>query len=101
MSGGKPEIDELARELERLTWGDVTSMAIQLKMDFPALQQIRQDNPDHRSRVIAAMTEWLNTDGEASWKKVANALRTIKKIVLADDLEKKYCSSVSTDCKLI
>ena len=101
MSDVKPELDELARELERLTWGDVTAMAVQLKMDFSTLQQIKQDNPDQRSRVVAAMTEWLNNDREASWKKLAGALRIIKKNVLADELEKKYCSPVSTDCELI
>ena len=101
MSDVKPELDILARELERLTWGDVVSMAVQLKMDFPTLQQIRQDNPDQRSRVLAAMTEWLNNDSDASWKKLASALRVIKKNVLADELEKKYCSSVSTDCEFI
>ena len=101
MSDVKPEIDELARELECLTWGDVTAMTVQLKVEFSTLQQIRQDKPDQRSRVLAAMTEWLNNDGEPSWKKLASALRVIEKNVLADELEKKYCSSVSTDCEFI
>lgn len=101
MSDVKPQLGQLACELERLTWGDVTAMAVQLGMEFPTLQQIRQDNPDQSSRVLAAMDEWLNNDSEASWQKVVNALRTTRKIVLAEELEKKYCSPVSTDCELL
>ena len=67
-------------------------MAVQLGVDFSTLQQIKEDNSEQSVRLLAAMNNWLSNDHEASWKKVVGALKTIDKNVLADELEKKYCS---------
>lgn len=97
MSDVNPELNQLACELTSLTWGEVTSLAVELGVEFSTLRQIGQDHLELRVRVLAAMTEWLNSDQDASWKKLISALKTINKNVLADCLEKKYCSA--TDCE--
>ena len=94
-----PKLGQLSCELASLTWGEVTSMAVQLGVEFPTLRQIGQEHSELSFRILAAMDNWLSNDQKASWRKVVNALRTIKKNVLADDLEKKYCSPVATDCE--
>lgn len=98
MSDVRPELSQLSVELASLTWGEVMSMAVQLGLEFSTLQQIKEDNPAQSVRSLAAMNEWLSNDHEASWKKVVSALKTIDKTVLADNLEKKYCSP-AIDCK--
>ena len=70
-------------------------MAVQLGVEFPTLRQIGQDHLELSVRILAAMDNWLSNDQKASWMKVVSALRTIKKSVLADDLERKYCSTTS------
>ena len=97
MSDVKPELSQLSLELNSLTWGDVMSIAVQLGMEFSTLQQIERDNSEHSVRVLTAMTAWLNSDQEASWKKVISALKTIKKNVLAESLE-KYCCATDCEC---
>ena len=99
MSDVKPKLGQLACELASLTWGEVTSMAVQLGVEFPTLRQIGQDHSELSVRVLAAMDNWLSNDQETSWRKVVSALKTIKKNVLADNLEKKYCSPATTDCE--
>ena len=95
----KPELRQLAHELSSLTWGDVTSMAVQLGIEFPTLQQIGQDHLEPSVRLLVAIENWLSNDRDASWRKVVSALKTIKKTVLAESLEKKYCSHTTTDCE--
>ena len=46
------------------------------------LDQIEEDHPTSKQRVMYAMNEWLQRDTEASWKKVIIALREIKKTLL-------------------
>ena len=96
MSDVKPKLNQLSLQLGSLTWNEVTSMAIQLGVEFSTLRQIGQDHPES-IRLLAAMDNWLSNDQEASWRKVVSALRTINKTVLADSLEKTYCSA--TDCE--
>ena len=90
MSDVRPELHQLALALENLTWGEVTSMAVQLRVNFSKLQQIGQEKSDHSSHLLSAMDTWLKTDPGASWKKVISALRAINKNVLALELETKY-----------
>ena len=92
-----PQLNQLACELSSLTWGEVTSLAVQLGVEFPTLRQIGQEHLELSVRLLAAMTEWLNNDDDASWKKLISGLKTIKKNVLADSLEKKY--TPPTDCE--
>ena len=94
MSDVRPELHQLALALENLTWSEVTSMAVQLRVDFSKLEQIRQEKSDHSSRLLSAMDTWLKTDPGASWKKVINALRATNKNVLALELERKYCNAI-------
>ena len=98
MSDVTPELNQLACELSSLTWDEVTSLAVQLGVEFSTLRQIGQGHHKPNVCALEAMTEWLNNDLDASWNKLISALKTIKKNVLADSLEKKYCSP-ATDCE--
>ena len=68
------------------------SMAVQLRMDFSKLEEIEHQNSEPKSRLQTSMHAWLETDSEASWKRVVGALGAIKKNELALELEKKYCN---------
>ena len=59
-------------------------------MKFPVLKRIGEDKTDDL-RLLAAMDAWLQSDPKASRKKVVRALMAIRKEVLAQELEEKYC----------
>ena len=80
MSDVKPELPQLAVELASLTRSEVTSMAVQLGVEYSLLRQIGQDCSEQSKHVLEAIDNWLNNDQEASWRKVVIALRTIKKL---------------------
>ena len=90
MSDVIPELADLSRELEDLTWSETVKFGVQLGMKFPVLKGIGEDKTDDL-RLLAAMDSWLQSDHKASWKKVVRALRAIRKEVLAQELEEKYC----------
>ena len=59
-------------------------------MEYSVLKKIGEDKTDD-VRFLIAMDSWLQSDPKASWKKVVRALRAIRKEVLAQELEEKYC----------
>ena len=90
MAGSKPVLADLSQELDDLTWSEVTYLGVQLGMKFCVLQKIGDTKADS-VRLLSAMDAWLQSDPKASWKKVVRALRAIRKEVLAQELEEKYC----------
>ena len=90
MSDVKPKLPDLSLELEDLTWPETMKFGVQLEMKFPVLRNIGDTQPAD-VRLLAAMDSWLQSDPKASWKKVVRALRAIRKEVLAQELEEKYC----------
>ena len=90
MSDARPKLPDLSRELEDLTWPETMKFGVQLEMKFPVLRNIGDTQPAD-VRLLAAMDSWLQSDPKASWKKVVRALRAIRKEVLAQELEEKYC----------
>lgn len=94
MSGRKPQLSQLARALDKLTWCDVKCMAVQLGMPYSKLEQIQEGRSALKDQILNAMDTWLNSDKSASWQKLVNALKAINKTVLAEDLEKEYCSAI-------
>ena len=92
MSDVIPELADLSLELEDLTWSETIKFGVQLGMKFPVLRNIGDTQPVD-VRLLAAMDSWLRSDPKASWKKVVRALRAIRKKVLAQELEEKYCGS--------
>ena len=91
MSDVRPELPDLSRELEDLTWPETMKFGVQLGMEYSVLSNIEDTRPAD-VRLLAAMNAWLQSDPKASWKKVVRALRAIRKEVLAQELEEKYCS---------
>ena len=90
MSDARPKLPDLSRELYDLTWSDTITFGVQLGMKYPDLLKI-EETRQGSSRLLAAMDSWLQSDPQASWKKVVRALRAIRKEVLAQELEEKYC----------
>ena len=89
MSDVRPELTDLSRELEDLTWPETMKFGVQLRMEYSVLSNIEDTRPAD-VRLLVAMNAWLQSDPTASWKKVVGALRAIKKEVLAQELEEKY-----------
>ena len=87
VADAKPKLADLSREL---IWSETVNFGVQLGMEFPVLKEIGEDKTDD-VRFLTAMDAWLRSDGKASWKKVVRALRAIRKEVLAQELEMKYC----------
>ena len=90
MADVRPELADLSLELEDLTWPETMKFGVQLGMKFPVLKNIG-DTQTADVRLLAAMDAWLQSDPKAWWKKVVRALRAIRKEVLAQELEEKYC----------
>ena len=90
MADIRPELADLSRELDDLTWPETMKFGVQRGMKFSVLRNIGDTQPAS-VRLLAAMDAWLESDSEASWKKVVRDLRAIKKEVLALELEEKYC----------
>jgi hypothetical protein len=97
MSAAKPALGDLAVDLDELTWAELSKLAVLLGMEFSALMQIAGQHADINSRLLATMDLWLKSDCGASWGRVVEALKAIKKIVLAKAVEDKYCKTVETD----
>ena len=87
----KPQLKDLIRELSDLSWSEVKDAAIQLGIKFNKLQWIERKYSDESERLSAAMQLWLETDTEACWKKIAEALRVNEKNALAEGIETKFC----------
>ena len=68
-------------------------VAIDLGVEFSTLKRIKEENDVISERVLSAMDTWLNSDPEASWMKVVDALISIEKNVLAKELKEKYCTT--------
>ena len=90
MADVRPELADLSLELEDLTWPETMKFGVQLGMKFPVLRNIEDTRPAD-VRLLSAMDSWLQSDPKASWKKVVRAVRAIRKEVLAQELEEKYC----------
>ena len=90
MVGARPQPADLARELYKFPWSETVNFCVQLGMEYDVLRKIGEDEPAS-TRHLTAMHAWLESDHKASWKKVVSALRAIRKEVLAQELEEKYC----------
>ena len=96
MSDRKPGLNELALALDTLSWSEIKSIAVQLRMEYFRLKQIEQQNTELSDRLLSAMDMWLNNDSNASWARIITALRDIDKNVLAKTIEQKYCQPLDT-----
>ena len=97
MSDGKPELRELALELDKLSWVEVKAVAIQLDMKVATLSNISTENHEISDRIVYTMDTWLKTDPTASWEKIIKALNDTHSTVLAQEIEQKYVLNSSDD----
>ena len=87
-----PELKDLVEELNELDWGTFTRFALQLGVKNHVLKQQQHQYWDIGERVMGVLQHWLDTDLEASWKKVVHCLEVVEMNVLAAGLRKKYCT---------
>ena len=67
-----------------------------LNLDVPEhILNLVGSNPDIEDRLRMMLSKWLDYDPEASWDKLANALNTMGKNVIAANIRSKYVRAVS------
>ena len=86
----KPELRELLKELESLSWDEVKRLAIELGLNHEDLWRIERYNDDENERFMNAMNLWLERDPEASWTAVVKALRAIHRDDLANKIVETF-----------
>ena len=91
MSESKPQVGDLAEELDQLTWSETARLSAQLGMKSSVLREIRESKQRDDIKLLKTMELWLKSDQNASWKRVVRALNAIRKNVLAQEMEWKYC----------
>ena len=85
--------DLLVRELSKVSEWDV--LGIYLGLDESEIKEIELDHQSTARRRIVMLEIWTKKDVDASWEKVIEALKSMSQIVLAKQLEEKYCTSES------
>lgn len=93
MSDVKPEVSDLATELGKLRWDSIALLLVKLGVDFATVQQIGDQPGGFNIKLMTGFSTWLSGDLQASWGKVIGALKAMNKMVLANNLEQKYCFS--------
>ena len=83
----KLELKDLVVAVKEIT--DWYGLGLQLCLPVHILKKIRS-NPDIDNRMSDMLYEWLQYDPEASWEKLAAALETIDKNVVADNIRARY-----------
>ena len=62
-------------------------LGIYLGINFGRISALKSSNLGNPDQILSAIiSEWLNNDGEKSWKKLADALRNINHSSMADKL---------------
>ena len=85
----QPKLADLSKELGKLTWNDIKSLAVQLDIDYNELVKIEEQTDQATDRMHRALNIWLEKDPNASWEKVINALDRVEgKVVLIQKLKK-------------
>ena len=92
----RPQLKDLIQELKDLAWSDVHNMTIQLGLKYPTLKKIEEQHSEPSSRLSAAMQAWLDSDCQASWKKIVKALEDIGKTVLAKQIRDRKLNDQPT-----
>jgi hypothetical protein len=91
MSESKPQVGDLAEELDQLTWSETARLSAQLGMKSSVLREIRESKQRDDIKLLKTMELWLKSDQNASWNRVVRALNAIRKNVLAQEMERRYC----------
>ena len=70
-------------------------LGLQLGLPDSTLKLIAS-NPDVEGRLRMMLSKWLEYDTQASWHKLANALNTMGKNVVAANIRSKYLRASTT-----
>ena len=72
-------------------------LGLKLGMEEFDLDVIRKNNPQNTEGALEAMLKkWLSITEVPTWRAVVDALRAIKNIQLAKNLETQFCSGMCT-----
>ena len=67
-----------------------------LHLDLPEhILKLIGSSPDFEGHLRMMLSKWLDYDLKASWDKLANALNTMGKNVLAENIRSKYVGAVT------
>ena len=72
---------------------DWYELGITLDISSGTLNVIKEDNDTAKRRLIAMLEKWLSKYPERGWSDVVNALRSMERNDVANELVGKYCNS--------
>ena len=89
-----PTLSELSNELDSVNWHE---LGVKLGLQGHQLREIEQNYPRDSNRCKTEMLDlWLRNSENPSWEAVAKALCLMQECVVANEIQRKYCSSTPT-----
>ena len=90
----RPGISERPTEAFLVDWldalGDWKKLGLFLNVRTAHIERIARENPHSEDDAkMALFSEWLRTSIKASWRDVIEALKKMKELALADEIEQK------------
>ena len=93
-----PTLQVLSNELESVeNWH---LFGVKLGLQGYKLREIERNYGDNNRRKIEMLDLWLRNAKNPSWETVAEALRMMHECMVADGIQRKYCSSSTVTGKL-
>ena len=93
----KPSLKDLTTELASVVnWYD---LGLNLGIKSSQLKVIEGDYHDQKRRKSEMLDCWLRIGENCSWEAIAKALSQIGEQEVANEIRKKYCSSLTANCK--
>ena len=89
LPSARPSHSQLVEKLEPVS-AQWDRLGIFLGFKQNDLDEIRRDKQDTNLSLIAMCNKWLERNPSGSWKDIVTALQKIKRLDLADELQKKY-----------
>ena len=89
LPSARPSHSQLVEKLEPVS-AQWDRLGIFLGFKLNDLDEIRRDKQDTNLSLVAMCNKWLERNPSGSWKDIVTALQKIKRLDLADELQKKY-----------
>ena len=93
----KPSLNDLTTELASVgKWYD---LGLKLGITSSQLKEIEEDYHDQKRRKSEMLDRWLRNGENCSWEAIAKALSQIEEQEVANEIRKKYYSSLTANGK--
>ena len=68
-----------------------------IKLDIPSgtLNAIKEEHDTVKRRLVAMLEKWLNKYPERGWSDVVDALRSMERNDIVNEVARKYCNSTT------